>query len=163
MSVGDRLDTLLGALPEKYDILRETFFAQTPAPTIDFVWDRMFGIETTEKRRAVQAGGSEMFGDGYYINKGRGNFRGRGRGRAGGRGQGRVAGRGSEGKTENCFRCGECDNWSRECPKKDNVCSWCGGVGHTELTCYSKSNGAARGSKVGGIGARGRGVGSTGR
>ena len=34
MSIGDRLDTLLGALPEKYDSLRESFFAQTPTPTI---------------------------------------------------------------------------------------------------------------------------------
>ena len=104
MSVGDRLDTLLGALPEKFDSLRESFFAQTPAPTVDFVWDRIFDIESTEKRRAAQAGGSGMLGDEYYVTKGRGNFKGRVRGRVGGRGQG--AGRGSEGKTENCFRCG---------------------------------------------------------
>ena len=160
MSVEDRLDTLLGALPEKYDILRETFFAQTEAPTIDFIWDRMFDIESTEKRRAAQSGGSGMMGsgDGYYFTRGRGSFRGRG----GTSGRGRVAGRGSESRTENCFRCGESDHWSRECPRKDSVCTWCSGVGHIERTCYSKANGAARGGKAGGSGMRGRGRGTRG-
>ena len=50
-------------------------------------------------------------------------------------------------KSESCFRCGEVDHWSRECPKKESVCSWCAVVGHIEKTCYSKANGAARGSK----------------
>ena len=53
MTVADRLDTLLGALPEKYDILREAYYTQTPAPTIDFVWDRMLDIENTEKRTCL--------------------------------------------------------------------------------------------------------------
>lgn len=96
MSVGDRLDTLLEALPEKCDIFRESFYAQTPAPTINFVWDPMFDIEIIEKRSALQAGGSGMFGDGYYITRGGGSIKGSGRGRTGGRG--RFVGRGSEGK-----------------------------------------------------------------
>ena len=31
----DSLETPLNALPEKYDILRESYFAQTPAPEIE--------------------------------------------------------------------------------------------------------------------------------
>ena len=57
---------------------------------------------------------------------------------------------------------GASDHWCRECSKKDSVCTWCSGVGHIELTCYSKANGAVRGSKAGGIGTRGRGAGSDG-
>ena len=65
-------------------------------------------------------------------------------------------------KSESCFRCGEVDHWSRECPKKESVCSWCAVVGHIEKTCYSKANGAARGSK--GSGNRGsRGAARGGR
>ena len=47
MTIADILDTLLGALPEKYGILREAYYTQTPTPTIDFVWDRMLDIENT--------------------------------------------------------------------------------------------------------------------
>ena len=43
------------------------------------------------------------------------------------------------------------------------MCTWCGGVGHIEQTCYSKLNGAARGGGTGGLGARGRGAGCAGR
>ena len=32
VSVADRLQTVLGALPKKSDMLRESYFAQTPAP-----------------------------------------------------------------------------------------------------------------------------------
>ena len=41
-------------------------------------------------------------------------------------------------KTENCFRCGDVDHWSRECPRKESVCAWCDGIGHIEKTRYSK-------------------------
>ena len=58
------------------------------------------------------------------------------------------------------------DHWSRECPKKDSVCNWCGIVGHIEKTCYSKANGVVRGGRTGGrpggrTGRGGRGGGST--
>ena len=157
----DRLQTLLGALPKKFDHLRESYFAQTPAPGIRYVWDRMYNIESQEKKRAQQAEASGMGAGVYYQSvRGRGNFRGRGRrGTFGGRG----VGRGNEEKSENCFRCGESDHWSRECPQKDNVCTWCGGVGHIEQTCYSKANGAPRGGKSGVSRGRGRGAGVVGR
>ena len=54
VSGADRLQTLLGALPEKLDMLRESYFAQTTAPNIDYIWNRMFDIETTQIRRSAQ-------------------------------------------------------------------------------------------------------------
>ena len=157
----DRLQTLLGALPRKYDHLKESYFAQTPAPGIRYVWDRMYNIESQEKKRELQEESSGMGAGVYYQSaRGRGNFRGRGRrGTFGGRG----VGRGNEGKSENCFRCGESDHWSRECPQKDTICTWCAGVGHIEQTCYSKVNGAPRGGKSGVLRSRGRGAGAAGR
>ena len=55
------------------------------------------------------------------------------------------------------------NHWSRECLRKDSVCTWCSGVGHIERTCYNKANGAARGGEAGGTGIRGRGFGIAGR
>ena len=106
IGASDRLQTLLGALPEKYDILCESYFAQTPAPPIDYIWDRMYDIESTKKRWALQSGASAMAIEIYYQpTRGRGSFRGRGRGNLSGR-----SGGGSEGKSTNCFRCGESDH-----------------------------------------------------
>ena len=107
MSVDDRLQTLLGALPRKYDHLRESFFAQTPAPGIQYIWDRMYDIEGQEKKRALQSGesGTEAY---YQSSRGRGNF-GAG-GRRGGNYGGRGAYKRSEDKSANCFRCGESDH-----------------------------------------------------
>ena len=156
----DRLETLLTSLPKKFDHLKESYYAQLDAPGIDYIWDRMLDIEATENRRAAEDGGSSYNAEVYYQGRGRGgsSFRGRGRGSLGNRGSGR--GENSRSGSENCFRCGEPDHWSRECPKKDSVCAWCGAVGHIEGTCYSKINGAARGGKAG---TRGRGAGNAGR
>ena len=160
VSVADQLQTLLGALPEKFDMLRESYFAQTPAPTIDYIWSRMFDIETTQNRRLAQDEVAGLRAEVYFQSRGRGGTSYRGRGRGGNRGGGiggGSGGRGNEVKSEACFRCGDSDHWSRECPKKDSVCTWCGGTGHIEKTCYSKANGSARGGKTGG--GRGRGSG----
>ena len=61
----DQLDTLLNALPQEYDMMREAFFAQIPVPDIDYVWDRMYDIESTKKRRAVQYGAFALGAEGY--------------------------------------------------------------------------------------------------
>ena len=160
MSSNDQVQTLLGSLPENFDTIRETFFAQRPLPSIDYIWERMFDKETTYKRREHS---SVMRGEVYFQSRGRGGSS-RGRGNRGGvsRGGGSGAGRGGDIKSEACFRCGELDHWSRECPKKESVCTWCGAMGHIEKTCYSKANGAARGGKSGGEGGRGRGRGRGG-
>ena len=47
VSIADRLQTLLGALPEKFDMLRESYFAQTNAPNIDYIWNTIFDIDTS--------------------------------------------------------------------------------------------------------------------
>lgn len=99
VDAGDRLETLLNALPMKYDVLRESYFAQTLALGLEYIWDRMFDIETTQKRRAIQSGAPGMVVEIYYQLKGRVSFRGRGTGYPGNRGAGRGG--------ENCFRCGE--------------------------------------------------------
>lgn len=112
----NRRDTLLGALPRKYDTLKEAYFAQGAIgalPIVDYIWDRMFDIETTEKRRAEERGYTALIGEGYYQStRGRGFFRGRARDARGGLGGGRRATTSTEG-SENCFRCGEADHWSR--------------------------------------------------
>lgn len=53
------------------------------------------------------------------------------------------------------------DHRSRECPKKEHICTYCGAVGHIERTCYDKEKRAKRGGKVarGGGAPRGRGRG----
>ena len=160
----DHLQTLLGSLPERFDTIRETYFAQDPAPDTENIWMRMFDRETTQKRREQS---SVMRGEVYFQSRGRGgSMRGRGRGaaRVGGSGSGSCGGscgRGADVKSENCFTCGESDHWSRECPKKNNICTWCRVAGHIEKTCYNKANGASRGGKV--DGGKGRGRSSRGR
>ena len=37
IGANDRLQTLLGAIPKKYDLPCESYFAQTPAPPIDYI------------------------------------------------------------------------------------------------------------------------------
>ena len=143
----EQLQTLLGALPMKYDILRESFYSMTPAPPISYMWSRLYDIETTQLKREAQSEASGMRGEVLYQTRGRGGNSFRGRGRAGANRGGRAI----QVQSESCFRCGETDHWSKECPKKESTCTWCGIVGHIERTCYSKENGSARGSKVGTI------------
>ena len=64
-----------------------------------------------------------MRGEVLFQTRGRGGNSFRGRGRSSSRGGGVFGGRGVEVKIESCFKCGEMDHWSRECPKKDSVCS----------------------------------------
>ena len=166
ISIEDQLQTLLGSLPAKFDILRESYFVQTPAPNITYLWTRMYDIETTQKRREAEMDSTGMRGEAPFETRGRGGISFRGRGRGNSRGGSFSGGRGVEVKNERCFGCGEMDHWSRECPKKETVCNWCGVVGHIEKTCYSKANGAVRGGKTGGrgggrAGRGGRGGGST--
>ena len=99
------LETLFNALPVNSDVRRESYFAGTPAPGIQYVWDRMFDIETIEMRRAVQSGAPRMVAGVYYQSKGRGLFRGRGKVIPRNRGACRDG--------EKRFRCGEADHWSR--------------------------------------------------
>ena len=121
MSETDQVQTLLGSLPEKFETIRDTFFAQTPLPGIVYIWERMFDKETSYKRREQTAA---MRGEGYFQSYGRG-VPSRGRGNRGGvpRGGGSGGGRGVDAKNEACFRCGEPDHWSRECPQKESVCT----------------------------------------
>ena len=158
ISPAEQLQTLLGALPMKYDVLRESFYSAIPTPPISYMWSRLFDIETTQIKRDALSDSARMRAGVLFQTRGRGGSSFKGRGRASGRGGGVVGGRGTEMKSESCFRCGDLDHWSRECPKKDSVCNWCGLVGHIEKTCYSKANGVARGAKSGG-----RGGGRTGR
>ena len=158
VTAADQLQTLLAALPEKFDMLRESCFAQTPLPNIEYIWTRMFDIEAIQKRRSARDEVTGMRARVYFQSRGRGggSFRGRGRGgrwgiagnedfRAFGRGKG-----GDEYQDESCFRCGKSDHWSRECPSKDSVCGWCGAKGHSESRCNDKSDGHLRGRKLDG-------------
>ena len=62
----DRLQTLLGALPQKIDLLREAYYTKDPAPRIQFLWDRMYDIDGMEKKRALQSEASGMLAEVYY-------------------------------------------------------------------------------------------------
>ena len=73
----------------RHDVQRH----DTPLLEIEYVWDRMFDIETTEERRALQSGASALVAQAYYQTaRGRGPFGGRckdgGGGRVGGRDNG---------------------------------------------------------------------------
>ena len=120
ISPGEQLQTLLGALPRTYDMLRESFYSMIPAPPFSFMWSRLYDIETTKlKRLALDEASCARAEALYQKGGGRGGSSSRARGRgAGGRGGGRVGGSGEK-ENENCFRCGESDHWARECPKKD--------------------------------------------
>ena len=50
ISPAEQLQTLLGTLPMKYDILRESFYSMIPAAPISYMWSRLF--DPTEKRRS---------------------------------------------------------------------------------------------------------------
>ena len=43
-----QLQTLLGALPAKYDVLRENFYGMIPTPPISYMWSRLYDIEITQ-------------------------------------------------------------------------------------------------------------------
>ena len=133
VSTAQQLQTLLGALPPKYDGLKEAFFARETQPTISFVWDRSFDIETTDKRRATQNSEAAAFSADIFYESRRGRGGGRGRGEGG---RGEVPGKAI--RNDNCFRCGAADHWSLQCPLKQSVCDWCGGTGHIEKTCFDK-------------------------
>ena len=115
----------------------------------------MLDVELTAKRREKQSGGSVHLGEveveGYYQGATRGRGSSRGRGRAGGR----IGGRVSEVAHNNCFRCGQADHSARDCPKKNDTCTYYGAVGHIEHTCYDKDKGVPRGGKAAGSSARG--------
>ena len=100
VSASSQIQTLLGALPQKFDMLRESFFAQTPAPNISYLWSRMFDMESTQKKRAAQSEAAGLRAEVLYQTRGggRGGSGSRGRGRTGGGG-----GRTGEIKDESCF------------------------------------------------------------
>lgn len=51
LTVDDKLQVLVCGLPERYDILRESFFGMRPAPDIDYMWSRLDDIGSTQKQR----------------------------------------------------------------------------------------------------------------
>ena len=65
--------------------------------------------------------------------------------------------------TTTVFKCGQADHWARDCPKKNNTCTFCRAVGHIEHTCYDKDKGVPRGGKAAGSSARGGRCGTVGR
>lgn len=87
----DQLLTLLGSLPEKFESIRDTFYAQSPEPGIEYIWTRMYDKETAQKRRDQS---SVMRGE--VLFQSRGGSRGssnRGRGRMGSNRGGSSGGR----------------------------------------------------------------------
>ena len=87
------------------------------------MWSRLFDIETTQIKRDAMDEASGMRGEIPYQSRGRGGSSFRGRGRLGANRGGSSGGREAQVKSESCLRCGEVDNWRRECPKKESVCS----------------------------------------
>ena len=90
ISPAEQLQTLLGALPMKYDILRESFYSMIPAPPISYMWSRLYDIEKTQMKRDALSEASGMRGEVFYQTRGRGGNSFRGRGRAGANRGGRA-------------------------------------------------------------------------
>ena len=98
ISPTEQLQTLLGALPMKYDVLRESYYSMIPSPPISYLWSRLYDIETTQLKRDALAEASGARGEALYQKGGgRGGSSSRARGRGGGaRGGGRLGGSGEE-------------------------------------------------------------------
>ena len=50
ISPAEQLQTLLGAFPMKYDLLRESYYGMIPSPPISYMWSRLYDIECKDDR-----------------------------------------------------------------------------------------------------------------
>ena len=127
--------TLLDALDESYESLRNTYWVTSPLPSIGWIYTQIDDKKRRAKRSEGAAHGAALAAkfaktsiEGYYGDGAGGERkfvpRGGGRGVAGG-GRGGVGGRGGDdgGDSESCYKCGANDHFARDCPHKKNTCS----------------------------------------
>ena len=140
---------MLDALDDSCEALRNTYWASSPLPSIDWIYSQIEDRHRRQKKSHGVAHGAALlafvekkavaaekkaFADAkayYGGGGGRGGRSDRGRGRIGPRGGGRSGG-GGRGDADVSYKCGNLGHYGKDCQHKDKACSYCGGIGHLE-------------------------------
>ena len=143
----------------KYGMLKMMYFGQAEAPGISWIWAQMGVDELDDQKEQGERDVEALVAKANYAKgNAKHNFSNRGRGggidRVGGRGarrgdysgnrggrfyRGGGGGKGAGGG-HSCYTCGHTGHFSRDYPREDETCDYCGAIGRIEFTCFDKKN-----------------------